>query len=93
MKRLFIVTAPIEYGRRELEETFEVSGDAADMEAVTKIMSGNLGFQLWDIEDFTEYCNNEEFSVDDCWMTHICVEVPDNYTPNNSTWYMELIRF
>lgn len=93
MKRLFIVTAPIEYGRRELEEALWKVEVCPTQAKVTEVMYENLDFQLWDIEDFTEYCNDQRFDVESCWMTHICVEVPDNYTPNNSPWYFDLIRF
>lgn len=93
MKRLFIVTAPVEYGRHELEEAVECTSDAADMEAVTEIMEGNPDFQLWDLQDFVEYCNNQEFDIESVWMQSINVDVPDDYTPNSSAWYNELIRF
>lgn len=93
MKRQFIVTAPLEYGRHELEEAFETTSDASDMDVITEIMNDNPDFQLWDLEDFCQYCNDENFSVHSCWMTCITVEVPDDYNPNSSTWYLYLIRF
>lgn len=93
MKRQFIVTAPIEYGRKELEEAFETTSNATDMEVVTEIMKDNPDFTLWDLEDFVQHCNDEEFSADDCWMAYVTVEVPDDYNPYRSTWYNYLIRF
>jgi hypothetical protein len=91
MKRLFIVTAPIDFGRNELEEALWI--EDIDTEKITEIMDGNPDFQLWDLVDFVEFCNNQEFDVEGCWMQSVEVEVPDDYSPNKSTWYMKLIRF
>ena len=93
MKRQFIVTAPIEYGRHELEEALWSLQDRPTQEEVTKIMYENLDFQLWDLCDFVQYCNDQEFDVESVWMECITIDVPDNYDPNGSTWYMNLIRF
>ena len=93
MTRQFIVTAPIEYRRHDFEESFECTSAAADMDAITEIMEANPDFQLWDLQDFVEYCNNEVFDVESVWMEVITVDVPDDYSPNRSTWYLNLIRF
>lgn len=92
MTRQFIVTAPIEYGRRNLEEAWYANSTFTQDE-ITEIMEANLDFQLWDLTDFVEYCNNEEFDVESVWMEVITVDVPDGYSPNRSTWYHNLIRF
>lgn len=91
MKRQFIVTAPTERRRHEFENTFW--DDNLNTEKVTKIMYDNPDFQLWDLQDFVAYCNSQEFDVESVWMQSINVDVPDDYTPNSSAWYNELIRF
>lgn len=91
MKRQFIVTAPIERRRHEFENTFW--DDNLNTEKVTKIMYDNPDFQLWDLQDLVVYCNDQAFDVDGVWMEAITVEVPDNYNPNASAWYQDLVRF
>lgn len=93
MKRQFIVTAPIDFGRHELEMAVWNFEDAMTTEKVTDIMNENPDFQLWDLIDFVEYCNDQEFDIESVWMQAITVDVPDDYSPNTSTWYMDLIRF
>lgn len=92
MKRQFIVTAPIDSGRHELGKVC-YTNSAFTQADVTKIMESKPDFQLWDLIDFVEYCNDQEFDVEAVWMQAITVEVPDGYSPNTSTWYMDLIRF
>lgn len=92
MKRLFIVTAPIDYGRHELEMDCCMNS-AYTQDDVTELMNEHLDFQLWDLQDFVEFCNNQEFDVESVWMQSIEVDVPDDYNPNSSTWYLKLIRF
>lgn len=92
MKRQFIVTAPIDFGRHELEEACYTNTCFAQ-DDVTEIMESNPDFQLWDLIDFVEYCNNQEFDVESVWMQSINVTVPDDYSPNTSVWYSKLIRF
>lgn len=86
------MTAPIEYGRHELEEQC-YTNSAFTQDDVTEIMEANLDFQLWDLVDFVEYCNDQEFDVESAWMQAITVDVLDDYDPNRSTWYNNLIRF
>lgn len=92
MERQFIVTAPIDYGRHELEEAW-YSNSVFSQDDVTEIMEANPDFQLFDLQDFTEYCNDQMFDYESVWMTAITVDVSDGYSPNRSTWYLNLIRF
>lgn len=93
MERQFIVTAPIEYGRYEFEDALECTSAAADMDVITEIMEANPDFQIWDLQDFVEYCNKDYVEIEDVWMQVVTVEVPDDYNPKRSTWYNNLIRF
>lgn len=92
MKRQFIMTAPIDFGRHELEEVCYTNSALTQTE-VTEIMKVHPDFQLWDLQDFVEFCNNQEFDVENVWMQAITVEVPGDYNPNRSMWYANLIRF
>lgn len=92
MERQFIITAPIDFGRHELEEACYTNSTFTQDE-VTELMKTNVDFQLWDLTDFVEYCNDQEFDVESVWMQSIPVEVPKNYSPYQSTWYNNLIRF
>lgn len=92
MKRQFIMTAPINFGRHELEEVC-YTNSALTQKEVVEIMEANPDFQLWDLQDFVEFCNNQEFDVENVWMQAITVEVHDDYSPNRSMWYADLIRF
>lgn len=92
MKRLFIVTAPIDYGRHELEMDCYMN-DGFTQDDVIELMNEHLDFQLWDLQDFVEYCNDQDFEVESVWMQSIEIDVPDDYNPNRSTWYLNLIRF
>lgn len=93
MKRQFIVTAPLDYGRHELEMALWNFDHDLSTERVSEIMGENPEIQLWDLQDFVVYCNNQEFDVDSVWMEAITVEVPEDYESNQSTWYNNLIRF
>lgn len=92
MKRLFIVTAPIEYGRYELEWECSLHLNYGTTE-VDEMMDANPSLTLWDIEDFVRFCNDQELDLDSVWMKSIEIEVPDDYNPNQSTWYNNLMRF
>lgn len=92
MKKQFIMTAPLNFGRHELEEVC-YTNSAFTQDEVTEIMEKNADLKLWDLIDIVEYCNNQECDVECVWMQAITVEVPDDYSPNSSTWYLHLIRF
>lgn len=86
------MTAPIDFGRHELEEACYTNSEFTQ-DDVTEIMESNPDFQLWDLIDFVEYCNDEKFDIESVWMQVITVDVPHDYNPNKSTWYLNLIRF
>ncbi len=92
MERLFLVTAPVEYDRHALEMDCYTNTYFTQKE-VEDLMMEHLDFQLWDLQDFVEYCNDQKFDVESVWMQSIKVEVPDDYNPNRSMWYSNLIRF
>lgn len=92
MKRQFIITAPIDFGRYELEEAC-YTNSAFTQDEVTELMKTNIDFQLWDLIDFVEYCNAQEFDIESVWMQAITIDVPHDYNPHKSTWYLNLIRF
>lgn len=92
MTRQFIVTAPINFGLRKLEK---ICGDGDELMPVEVInlFDANPSLVLWDLEDFVEYCNNEELDLTSVWITVITVLVSDDYTPSRSTWYSRLVKF
>lgn len=92
MKRLFLIATPIESTfRSEFENMF--CNDTFSQKEITEIMYAHPEYVLWDLEDFTLYCNNQEIDIDGIWLTYVQIDVAENYTPNRSVWYFDLIRF